>query len=212
MSGKREALVLVLSIFSFSISLIALYKTQFSSARMRIFAGEHLNVGHFKEGNFQITLPVVLVNSGIKTGVIRRVGLLIQIQASGAGYLLEPYFYQKIDEAGNFQNESQPAPIAIGGKQNLTKQIQFRSSLERATEFRLLDPGSYSLKLLGWTDSSRGPDLLDSLSFTISPKSAAQLQSDFEQLNGKTTRVSQEDWIDWQARTLTEREIKALRT
>jgi hypothetical protein len=191
-------------------SIITLYKTQFSSARMRIFAGEHLNIGHFKEGNFQITLAVVLVNTGVKTGVISRIGLLIQNSASRSGYLLEPYFYQKIDEAGHFLHDSQPAPIAISGKQNLSKQILFRSSQEGGTQFRLLQPGTYSLNLLGWTKTSADPDLLDSFSFTVSPENSKQLQFDFKQSTGKTTRISQARWFPWQARSLTQEQVKAL--
>ena len=207
---RKETLVIVLSILSFVTSIVALYKTQFSSARLRIFAGEHLNIGHFKEGNLQITIPVVLVNTGVKTGVIKRVGLLIQTPANASGYLLEPYFYQKINEVGGFEHDSQPAPIAISGKQNLTKQILFRSSLERAGDFRVLDPGTYSLKLLGWTDTSDDPNLLHSFSFTLSLENAAQLTIDFNQSTGKTTRVSQENWLNWQARSMTKREIEAL--
>jgi hypothetical protein len=206
---SKEALMVVLPILSLVISIITLYKTQFSSD-LRIFAGEHLNIGHFKEGNFQITLPVVLVNTGVKTGVIRRVGLLIQSPTGRSGYLLEPYFYQKIDKTGGFEHDSQPAPIAVSGKQNVAKQILFRSSLEHATEFQLLDSGAYSLKLLGWTNTSGDPDLLDSFSFTISPENARQLQFDLKQSTGKTTRISQDGWLNWQARSMTETEIKAL--
>jgi hypothetical protein len=206
----KDLLILVLSICSFLISIITLYKTQFSNARIRIFAGEHLNLGHFKEGNFQVTLPVILINSGVKTGVIRRFALLIQDPNSEDGYLLEPYFYQKIDEAGTFQHESQPAPVTIAGKQNLAKLILFRSSMERPTEFQLLNTGTYIFTLLSWTNNSGNPDIADSFSVTISPETATQLYFDFKNKTGKTTQITQENWLKWRAKSLAANQIKAV--
>lgn len=204
-----DALKFGLPVLSLLLSIYTLYVTQWRNARLQIFVGEHVNLGHFKEGNFHITLPVVFINNGVRVGVIRRVALLIKGSGSDDGYLLEPYFYQSIREDGHFKHESQPVPITIAGKQNLTKQILFRSSEERPTEFQLLNTGAYTLTLLGWTSDSGNPALATSFSFDISLDAATKLHSDFKNRTGNTTRITQKNWFNWTAKSLTREQIKA---
>ena len=125
MVETKDLIVLATSFVSLLVSLSTLYLTQLSVARVQMMAGEHLNIGHFPEGNLNISLPVTFVNHGARTAIVRRVALLIQIPGSSEGYLLEPFFYQKITENGTFVHESMPSPIGIVAKQNVTKQVLF---------------------------------------------------------------------------------------
>lgn len=196
-------LKVALPVISFLLSIYTLYITQWRRACLKIFIGEHLNLGHFIEGNFQITLPITFINDGARLGVIRSVSLLIQGPNIDDGYLLEPYFIQKINDAGHFQHESQPAPITIAGKQTITKQILFRSSPIRPTEFRLLNKGTYVLTLLCWTGDSNNPGAMAATRLNISHETAVKLNADFKKTSN-TTRVIHDDWA---ATPLTSKQI-----
>lgn len=211
----KDLIVPIINVAAFLISTIALlisvctlYLTQLSRAKISFFAGSYLNLGHFKEGNFQLTMPLLFVNDGVKTGVISRIALLVQQTDSDDGYLLEPYYFQKINEEGHFQSDSQFSHLAIAGKQNSSKLVLFRSSEEKPNEFQLLNEGVYKFTLLGWIGSSINPNVTKSFSVIISQVVATQLHADFKNKNGHTTRIIQEDWCNWGAKAMSGHKIR----
>ena len=210
MLETKDLIILSLSFISLLVSLSTLYFTQLSIARVQIMAGEHLNIGHFPEGNLNVSLPVTFVNHGARTAIVRRVALLVQTPGSSEGYLLEPVFFQRIDEKGDFLHDTLPIPIGIGAKENVTKQVLFRSSYEQPTEFQLINSGTYVFTLLGWIKDVVNPDVSDSFSIIISKEAATNLQDNLASKSGSTERIPQAAWRNWTARSLTEFQVKGL--
>jgi hypothetical protein len=211
MLATKDLITIVVSFSALLLSLLTLYLSQLRAARIQMVAGEHVNLGHYVEGNLNITLPITFINHGVRIAIVRRVALLVQSSASNEGYLLEPYFFQKINETGHFQHESQPIPIVIGGKHDLTKYILFRSSIEHPTEFQILNVGTYQLTLLGWTKNSATPRISSTFSLVITPAIAEEIQGYLTRRSVITVRVPQEGWQDWKAQSLSKSKIKGLR-
>ncbi len=207
---ETNILAIVISVIALLVSFITLYLTHLKAARIAIIAGEHLNIGHYIEGNLNITLPITFVNYGAKTATVKRVALLIQKSGNSEGYLLEPYFYQKVGDSGEFQNESQPTPIGVSGKQNITKQVLFRSSEERPFEFQLIKEGSYTFTLLGWVDTSEIPDISDTFNLEIEPEIATKLELELGKKTASTIRIPQATWRNWTSQKLKQYQVKGL--
>lgn len=196
------------SLFSIGLSLLTLYLTQFRKAKIKVFPNEHLNIGYFEEGNFQLILSLLIVNNGTETAVINRFSLIIQDSETNDGYLLEPYYFQKINDEGHFQSESNFYAIALGSKQNVTKLILFRSSLENLNEFNKITPGEYNLTLLGWTDNFTEPSFSSSFAIEITSEVMTQLESDLQNKTGKTVRIPRKEYSKFQPKPLNEDEIR----
>ena len=208
---KMKVIPIAISLLAFFSSVLALYFAQLRPAKLQIVAGEHLNIGYYDEGNLNITLPISFVNEGARSSTIRRVALLIQRPGSQEGYLLEPLFYQRINEKGDFLHESMPVPVTVAAKQSIVKQVLFRSSFERPGEFQLVDAGTYNLKLIGWTEDSIEPRVSDSFSIILSDNTVTSLKQCRANKKSATERIPQSTWRKWAAHHLTEVEVKALR-
>ena len=202
---------LVLSVAALAVSVATLYLTFLRSPRIQIIAGDHLNIHHFPEGNVGVSLPVIIANNGANLGTVRRVALLVQSHGSSEGYLLEPFFYQRVKESGDFVQDSQPVPIIVGAEEPVTKQILFRSSLDRPSEFQFTKPGTYNILLLGWVSRSEKPDVADSFSVVVSEDETLRLTKLRQEKSGTSVRFPQSRWKQWVARHLTESEVKPLK-
>jgi hypothetical protein len=201
---------ILISILALLISILTFYFSYLRSGKLKIVAGEHLYIAHEASGMLNIYLSVSLVNQGAVPSTIQRVALLIQSQSSTEGYLLEPAYYCRLDDSGNFANESLPVPITVVGRQSVVKQVFFCGSVERPSEFKLLDSGIYNLRLLGWTEHSVQPEVSDSFSIVLDDDKIALLKQYIENKQTKTIRLPQSAWRKWVAHHLTEIEVKAL--
>jgi hypothetical protein len=201
---------IVISILALLVSLLSLYYSQVRGAKLRLVAGEHLNINHFVEGNVGVSLPVSLINEGVRPATLRRVGLTISIKGKVEGELLEPFYFQRIDDKGNFLQESMPTPITVAASQSVVKQVLFRSDFNHPAEFHLVNPGTYELVLLGWTEDSFVPSVKDKFDIEISEEDASQLRQYLASKTLLTIRISQFAWRKWRAHHLTEAEIQDL--
>lgn len=213
----KDIVIPVISICSFFVSFLSIllslttfYLNQLKKAIITVFPSEHINLGYFGEGNFQLIISLMIMNSGIKTAVVNRFSLIIQESDINHGYLLETYSFQKINDNGHFQADSLFSPIALQGGQSLTKLILFRSSLENLVEFRKLQAGKYNLTLLGWTDNSFNPNIKASFEINISSENINQLNNDLYNKTGNTIRISQVNSDKYQAKSLSENQIRTL--
>jgi len=134
---------IILSSLALGMSILTIYFSLLQRAALRVIAGEHINVSTYKEGNCAVNLPLTFANNGARIAIIRRLALLVQRSGSADGYLLEPVFYEHVDDDGNFKHASQPTPIAVIGRSTDTKQVLFRSSLERPEELRFADDDTW---------------------------------------------------------------------
>jgi hypothetical protein len=177
---------------------------------VQIIVGDYLNIGHFQEGHLNISLPLIFVNHGGRTGIVTRIALLVENLQDENGYLLEPFFFQKVDDKGNFAHDHPPSPVGVGAKQSLTKQILFRSSLKHPADFQMLRPGAYHFKLLGWIEHAY--QACTSVSFTvdISDEIASKLQAELNSKSGQTERIPQRSGVRWTARKVDHKEVTLL--
>jgi hypothetical protein len=201
----------VLSVLALGISSLTLYFARFKRANLSVLAGEYLNLSYFREGNCGITLSVNIANAGARLVTVRRLGLLVQEPGSGAGYLLEPLYYQGLNDSGDFVHESQPVPIPVEGYGSETRQVLFRSSFERPAEFRFRRAGVYRVTVLVWLDPSGPPHTADDFTVALSEAEVAILETRRETGDTNTWRVRQAEWRLWGAHHLAEADVAALR-
>jgi hypothetical protein len=201
---------ILISSFALMVSFLSLYFTAIRPARLEILPGEEVFLSHFSEGNFSISVPVSFINHGARTGVVRRLALLVQPPGEEDPYLLEPLNFQKVDDKGGFHVEAMVAPVAVGGRQSVTKQVIFRSSYERPKEFQVVSPGIYHFRLLTWTTQESGPTSRYPFSAEIPADMALALKQRLQVGDVKWDRVRLEPWRRWAARRLSAREASGL--
>src|SRR2546430_17631838 len=126
MIQAKDILTFGLASIALIVSLATLYFTHLRAARVQIIAGEYLNIGHFSEGNFNISLAITFLNYGARIAIVRRLALLVHTP-NAESYLLEPCFFQQIDETGNFLHEATAGPFGLPSRESITKQVLFRS-------------------------------------------------------------------------------------
>ncbi|MEO1019540.1 MAG: hypothetical protein AAFY56_17885 [Pseudomonadota bacterium] len=108
-------------------------------------------------------------------------------------------------------HESQPVPVSVGGRQSVTKQVLFRSSLDSPTEFQFTNQGMYHFSILAWMEDSIEPVSADRFDVVVSQKDADTLAEYLKNNDSMTVRFPQSTWRKWSSRRLTEVEIKALK-
>jgi len=194
---------IILSCLALGMSILTVYFSLLQPAALRVIAGEHINLSTFKEGNCAVNLPV-------RIAIIRRLALLVQRSGSAEGYLLEPVFYEHVDDDGNFKHESQATPIAVIGRSTDTKQILFRSSLERPEEFRFAEAGSYQMTILGWLKGKPEPQVTDTFTVTISNATLADLERYRAEKSTSSVRLQQSEWQRWSAQKITQADVSNL--
>lgn len=210
MMEAKVLIPVVVSVVALIVSGAALYYSQLQGAVVSIVVGEHVNIHHFEEGNSSVSLPISFGNNGATIATVHRVALLVRRPGSNEGYLLEPLNYQKMDENGDFQHDTQAMPIALPGRSATAKQVRFRSSLERPTEFQFIKPGTYDMTVLAWLENSVEPQRKSTFSLVISDEDATTLAERLKKKSPTTVRIGQSQWRKWSAHKLTEVEVAAL--
>jgi hypothetical protein len=209
----KTLIPIVISSLALIVSFTTLYMTKIAPGKVRSIAGEHINIFYLKEGNIGVTLPVSFSNIGAKTVNIQRVALLFQSQNDKKSYLFEPVFYERLTEHGGFVPESQAAPIIIPTGKTVTKQVLFRSSIERQNEFQVRAV-TYKLTLLVWIAGSVKPERTDSFYITLSDENIKFILEQYQLVKDNKPNVSfrtlQSKWRKWTAHYLTEDEVKDL--
>ncbi len=211
MLETKDLIPIVVSVIALAVSGLALYFSQLRKALVGIVAGDHLNIYHFTKGNCAIVLSVTLVNKGARLATVQHLALLVQESDSKEGYLLEPAFYERIDEHGDFQHDSQPMPVPVLGLDVETRLILFRSSSKNPSEFRFTKPGTYRLTVLGWLRNSIEPQATDSFSVVLTEEDAATLAERRESKSTTSVRIGQSEWKQWAAHKVTSVEVSALK-
>jgi hypothetical protein len=205
-----DLITVVLALAAFGLSVINFYLTQVKRAHIQIIAGDYLNIGHFEEGHLNITLPLIFINHGGRIGIVTRIALLVENLQDENGYLLEPFFFQKVDDKGNFAQDQPSSPVGVGAKQSLTKQVLFRSSLKHPTDFQMVRQGTYHFKLLGWVEHAYQAHTSVSFTVDISAELASKLQAELNSKSGWTERIPQRTSTPWIARKVDHKEVTSL--
>jgi hypothetical protein len=210
---ELEALApITIALLALFVSVLNLYLTQMRSASLSIVAGELVNIHHFTEGNCGISVPVSITNTGARAATIRRLGLLVQVDRSIDGYLLEPFNYEKVNEDGHMKISSLSTPITVAGRGTETCQVLFRSSLSNPTEFQLVSAGEYRFTLLVWLKASPEPQAANAFKVVLSSEDSQVLKDCIREKRSTYRQLRQSTWSNWSARKLTATEVRALST
>lgn len=199
MIEMKDSIPIAISIVALFVSVFSLYVSMFRPGKPHLTAGEHIAISHQPEGSANFILPVNFSNAGSKYLTVDRVALLIQESGNPEGYLLEPAFYLALAENGVFKYDSLSVPITIFGGENVTKQVMFISSTERATEFQMTKAGTYNLSLLSWMHGSAKPLISDSFSLVVSEAHAATLAGYIKEKRLDSVKLPQSKWRSWDA-------------
>ena len=208
----KDYVALSASLLALVLTFLNLYVSHFRSGRLEVHAGERLKFNYFEDGNVGVAMTVALANHGARLATVQRVALLLRHRASPDSYLFEPLFYQRLDDDGDKVNDSEPSPITVAGKSFVIKDVLFRSSYDRPSEYSLATAGTYDGMLLAWTSDVTVPTIRNSFSLELTQESIAALARYKEEKKTTMVWVSQSQWRKWAAHWLTEVEVAALRS
>jgi len=198
----RVLFPIVISILALAVSFVALYLSQLRPAHITIFAGEKINIIHFREGNYGFSITVGFSNNGAQSATFERFEVIIHFP-KGEKHLLEASYYLKppfdINKPESW--ESEPVPVTIASKETVTKKIVFRSSISSGSDFKIDEPGKYEIELIGWIIGSLRPKHFHSLSINLSDDNIVDLKKSEALLS-----ITASKWEDWGPRRLTEAE------
>lgn len=201
-----------ISALALGISAVNLYLTQIRKAALTILAGEYVHIFHFiHDESLAISIPVTVSNAGARGATVCRLALLVRPSGGAEGYLLEPLVYEKADENTNMKTESLPVPITVAGRSAETRQVLFRSSAARPTEFQLR-AGEYGISILVWMTASDQPHAQGTFTLVIEQGDCDQLARNLGEKNGRYIRLRQAAWRKWSAHCLTDLEVRALKS
>lgn len=199
MLEMKDLIPIAISIVALLGSIISLYMSRFRPGKLHLTAGEQVTIGHVPEGPVTFVLPVNFANAGSKHITVDRVALLIQHRGNPEGYLLEPAYYLALAESGQFKRDSLAVPVTVFGGENITKQVQFASSIERPKEFQMTKEDTYDLTLLAWLHGSTNPNISDCFSLVVSEADVANLAIYIKEKTFLTVMLKQSKWRNWDA-------------
>ncbi|MDO8282231.1 MAG: hypothetical protein Q7U10_06350 [Thermodesulfovibrionia bacterium] len=210
MIEMKDLVPIVISIVALLGSIISLYVSKFRMGELHLTAGEHTAISHDLEGPVSFILAVNFANAGSKHLTVDRVALLIQHSGSPEGYLLEPAYYLAFGESGELIRDSLAVPITVFGGENVTKQVQFSSSIERPFEYQMTKDGTYDLTLLAWLHGSTKPSMSDCFSLVVEEAHVAKLLSYIKEKKNLTVMLKQSKWRNWDAHSCKANEVEGI--
>lgn len=119
-------------------------------------AGETMQIYHHQDGGVRIDIPVVFLNSGSRSGVFMRAGLLIKRPSSKEGISLT-WEGTKTYEKGRWEYSTFDMPISVPGDGQVEQMMNFKGGLSSGGW--VPEAATYECYLLGWTSSSKQPDV-----------------------------------------------------
>lgn len=207
----KVILPIVISLVALLVSIVSLYVSTLRPGALHVTAGEHIAISHQPDGSAGFILPVNVANAGSKHLTVDRVALLIQQSGDPEGYLLEPSFYLALAESGDFKYDSLSVPITVFGGENVTKQVMFISSTERAAEFQMTRAGFYDVTLLAWLHGSSKPRVSDSFSIVVSEANVATLLNYIKEKKSFSVKLPQSKWRAWDAHRCKATEVEDIK-
>ena len=174
-----QVVALLFSLFAVSLSAISLYKSNLESARLEVHIGDRLYIVAPAGTRAPINTTLEIVNFGAKAGVLQFLELRVFGPNGGSERFEWSEFYRyRSDSPGRIvEKESDPHPIAVGGKGGRSVNVQFVMAPESPTDYAWA-PGAYQLILNGWQGRpSRRypPNIASQFSFYLSEGEADRL-------------------------------------
>ncbi|HEY2987224.1 MAG TPA: hypothetical protein VGL11_05835 [Candidatus Binatia bacterium] len=198
MKTAKEWIPLALSILALAVSITSFYVTSLRTAYPYIRIGSPFHIYHEAlTGSPSLVMAVSISNSGARLVTIERLGVLVRKQGANDGYLLVPFAFQKINEKGDFQNDSLAGPMTVSGGSELTKQILFTQANGPDTDYSLTVQGRYELTLFSWLSGADSPRAVDKFEFDIDQVSANKLSHWRDLQVPNSVPIERQKWNDW---------------
>ena len=166
---------IVLSIVSLILSLSVAYFAYFRAAKPKILVGSNIilfnsfvnTVSGVMWGGITFVLPITFYNWSPRGGHIYQVRLVVGREQEPQAYFdIEWSNFIKFVDGIKWEDEDVAQPIAISGKESVSKFVRFNWSPKTGEKLKIVN-GRYELMLLAWTGKSEKPDIHEKFSFTI---------------------------------------------
>lgn len=163
---------LYISAFSFLVSFITLYLTQFQKPIISFHPGHTLGVSHTGSG-FDLYAPITFVNSAQRTGIVLKSAVVISFPGEQSKYqYIEWTEFKNYDsENKRYNRETFAGPLAIAGKSSEHRIVLFRWKQGQVS----LIPGVYRVAFYVWISGSDRPEIVSVHEGEISDQSAKKL-------------------------------------
>ena len=156
---------LAFSAIAVLVSSMSAYFTFIQGPRISIFPGELVTLINLP-GNLEFRVPLTFVNQGARLGTVQKLALAIRSPGSDRVYVLEPLYFEGLDDDGDLKHKRLIGPIPVPAKSTVAEHILFVTSHEGREDFRLTLEGEHSVTVLAWQSSGGPPSILSRLHWT----------------------------------------------
>ncbi|WP_421705333.1 hypothetical protein [Alloalcanivorax xenomutans] len=181
-----ESLALLISLFSFGLSGLAIYLAYFRQPALSAHVGPYI-VAIYNNKGLTITVPTTVANQAHQVGVVRRCSLtLTRHDSRQKNYFMVWDSFRKItDDGATWVQVGTAHAIPVLGRSTKTHNIQYVWEYESSPEL-LLKAGQYDFRFDFWSEQET-PFASVSHEMTVSEKDASMLQASLAQRNAQET-------------------------
>lgn len=169
-------LTIVVAIVGTYVNVSTYWKSWFEEGEITAYGSDRVQLFHFKSGQLGIVISNVFDNSGARSKVIKRLGVLISSRDDERKYFMEPvHFISHVDVDGIRQGATQFSPIEVPPRAGISKIVVFRSDPSSPGDISILKKGIYKIQLLGWIAGEDDQQVLESFEVSLEKKNADAL-------------------------------------
>lgn len=175
-------LATIISLLSLSVSVAVAYFSNFRGANIKLSFGRNIILfsvpnsiltgtsNNPVEAGVGFNIPITFYNWSPQGGTVQKIRLVIKRQGSKDYYTMTWTTFARIGSGGVVEDEDLAQPIPVEGRSSVNKIIRFYWTPEEGEKSFEVKPSDYELRIYGWTDGTKKPDLEYSTSFTIKEK------------------------------------------
>lgn len=211
LSRLKSAAPIVISSIALGVSLLSLFLSQLQPARIQVYPGEVAYLMTPEDKLLTLNLYLTFVNNGATPGVVRKVAVLLQTPVKSGGYILQAAYFDRLDEEGNYRQESVVGPIPVDGHQTVNRQIRFISARGNPGDYLpLLVRGEYRATVLVWTSTDSQPTSRAAFPFVLSDRDLKKLGKMRIGSVNEAVELQIRQFQRWTAKTIDEQGVRDL--
>lgn len=210
-SRLKSIAPIAISSIALALSLFSLFLSQLQPARIQVHPSEFAYLRTLRDNLLTLNLYLSFTNNGARPGVVRKVAILLHPPGKSEGYILQAAFFDRLDEKGNYIQESVVGPIPVDGHQTVSRQIRFISARDRPGDYLpLLVRGEYRATVLVWTSADTHPTIMAPYPFVLSDRDLEDLDSQRIGKLNESVELIHKQFQRWNARVINKQEMHEL--
>ncbi len=167
--STATVLTAIVSIAALLFSAISLYQTVLKQANLSVFVPDVVSYTRDPNGGYEVVvIPISMVNSGARDGVVSSMALKVRNKQSGqeqefeASFFAEPgYFSTKEDlQAGSTRPKRPFAPVSVTGRSGASETVRSYPR-EKASKFVIDKQGTFEFELTSQMQAVDSIDFID---------------------------------------------------